>query len=299
MRGAVLITGVSSGIGRACAVHLARRGFRVFGTVRREEDVESLRAEAVREGLGDRLSALRMDVGDSGSVRSAAAGLAQQLGSAGLRAVVNNAGIGVVGPIECVSDDDWRTQFQVNVIGAVAVTRECLPMLRAYGASERAVPRAGRIVMMSSVAGRVAQPILGPYSASKFALEAISDSLRIELRSQPVAVSVIEPGAVKSEIWRKGEEGARKIGGGGTLESLYGGDVEVMRAAAAKSEAGAIPALKVAEAVERCIVAPKPPTRIVLGRDARTATLAKRWLPTLMMDSVLIRAFGLSRQRRG
>lgn len=295
MADALLITGASTGIGRTCALHLARRGFRVFATVRREADAGALREEAASQGVGPNLEPLLMDVADGATIAAATERLRSILGSAGLRAVVNNAGIGVVGPLEFVSDEDWRKQFEVNVIGAVAVTRACLPMLRAYGDARPGQRRPARIVMMSSIGGRVAQPMLGPYSASKFALEAVSDVLRIELRTSPVGVSVIEPGAVKSEIWRKGDEGASQFLGKPEAERLYKLDIQVMRDAGAKSEAKAVAASRVAVAVERCITARRPPTRVLIGRDARTAAFLKRWLPDRLMDRALLRAFGLPR----
>jgi short-subunit dehydrogenase len=147
---------------------------------------------------------------------------------------------------------------------------------------------------MSSIAGLVGQPILAPYSSSKRALESLGDSLRVELASQGVKVSLVEPGAIRSEIWRKGQEAAIEVPRDTPEYRLYGKTMDGVRAAAAKAEAGAIPAERVAKVVHRCLTARTPPTRVLVGRDAKSAALLKSILPTRLWDRIIASAFGVS-----
>ena len=177
----VVITGASTGIGAACALALDKLDFRVFAGVRKRADGEALQAQA-----SAKLTPVELDITNSNEIAAALKTIAGEVGDAGLTGLVNNAGIGVVGPLEIVSLDELRRQFEVNVIGLIAVTQALLPLLR---------KARGRVVNMSSIAGRAAMPYMGPYAASKHALEALSDALRIELQHTGVRVSVIEPGA--------------------------------------------------------------------------------------------------------
>ena len=197
-KGAVVITGASTGIGRVCAFHMDKLGFRVFAGIRNESDGRSL-----IEGSAGRITPLLIEVTDSVSALAAADRVAGAVGSAGLSGLVNNAGIVVAGPLEFLPLSELRKQFEVNVLGQIAVTQAFLPLLR---------QARGRIVNMSSIAGRVAFPYIGPYSASKYALEAISDALRIELLPWGISVSVIEPGDVATPIWKKSTSGGARNG---------------------------------------------------------------------------------------
>src|SRR2546429_6668900 len=185
-RGAVLISGASTGIGRACAEHLDGLGFAIFAGVRNQSDADSLRGA----GSG-RTQPVMLDVTEPESIASALR-IVDEAATAGLSGLVNNAGISVGGPLEFVEIDEWRRGLEVNFIGQVAVTQAALPALR---------KARGRIVNMTSIGGRLASPFLGPYNASKYALEAVTDSLRLELRQFGVAVAAIEPGAVATPIW--------------------------------------------------------------------------------------------------
>jgi NAD(P)-dependent dehydrogenase (short-subunit alcohol dehydrogenase family) len=290
-RGHILITGASTGIGRTCAAHLASQGFSVFAAVRKPADVESLRAEAGASGLTSRLQPIILDVTDPTTISAAAATLEPIVGNDGLAGLVNNAGIGVVGPIEFIPIDDWRKQFEVNVFGQIAVTQAMLPLLR------KRVLRTGhgsaRIVMMSSIAGLVGQPILSPYSASKHALEAIADALRLELAKHGIRTCLVEPGAIKSEIWRKGEQSASAIERSSEAYRLYGRIIDAVANRASEAGRRAIPALTVARVVERCLSSSKAPERVLVGGDARKAAWAKWLLPTSLFDVVLARALGV------
>lgn len=191
----VVVTGVSTGIGHACAAELVRRGWRVFGSVRRATDAERLQAD-----WGDGFRPLLFDVTDPVAVRAAAAEVEAGLGGAGLDGLVNNAGICDPGPLSVQAPEAVRRHFEVNVLGVLHAVQAFLPLLRRARGSDRPP---GRIVNISSVSGRIAYPFLGAYAASKHALEALSDSLRRELRVYGVDVVVIEPASIDTPIWDK------------------------------------------------------------------------------------------------
>jgi NAD(P)-dependent dehydrogenase (short-subunit alcohol dehydrogenase family) len=272
----VVVTGASSGIGEACARVLAARGLRVLAGVRKDEDAERA------GGLHERIEPVKLDVTDESSITAAV----QQLGVAPLDGLVNNAGISVSGPLEFVPLDEWRRQLEVNVIGQVAVTQAFLPALR------RAK---GRIVNISSVGGRVAVPLLSPYNASKFAIEGLSDSLRRELRPLGVQVALVEPGAIATEIWRKGTATAADLLADAPPEAVevYGPTIAAIRAQAGEATDRAIPPEEVAKAVEHALTAPKPKTRYVVGSDAKQRILASALLPDRTFDALMARALKL------
>ena len=194
----IVITGVSTGIGHAAAQVLVRRGFRVFGSVRKGSDGEALQQE-----LGERFVPLHFDVTDEPAIIAAAAQVRQQLGGQTLAGLVNNAGIAVSGPLLEVSTADYRQQLEVNLVGPFLVTKAFAPLL---GADDSLAGKPGRIVNISSVSGIRAMPFLGPYSASKFGLEGYSEALRRELMLFGIDVVVIGPGPVKTAIWDKADE---------------------------------------------------------------------------------------------
>lgn len=292
-RGHVLITGASTGIGRACASYLAARGFAVMAGVRREADAAGIRDEAKASGPGEQLQPLLIDVTDAASIAAAREAVERAVGDDGLMGLVNNAGIGIGGPVEFVPLDDWRRQFEVNLFGQIAVTQAMLPLLR------RRVERAGygsaRIVMMSSIAGLVGQPILSPYAASKHALEAVADALRIELAEQGIRTSSVEPGPIQSEIWRKANEIIATVDRSSEKYRMYAKVIDGVVRSASAAERGALPAVAVARVVERCLVARKPPARVLVGRDAKLGALAEWLLPASMFDALILRALGIRR----
>ncbi|HRI88446.1 MAG TPA: SDR family NAD(P)-dependent oxidoreductase, partial [Candidatus Hydrogenedentes bacterium] len=187
--GAVVVTGASTGIGAACALYLDRIGFRVFAGVRKESDGEALRSKA-----SSRLSTLLLDVTDGESIAAARDTVAEVVGDDGLAGLVNNAGISVNAPLEFIPLDKLRLQLEVNVVGQIAVTQAFLEMLRVAK---------GRVVNIGSTSGRLSIPMGGPYCASKFAMEALSDSLRMELLPWGIEVSLVQPGAIDTPIWEK------------------------------------------------------------------------------------------------
>jgi len=274
-RGTVVVTGASTGIGEATALHLKQLGFDVVAGVRKDEDAERLRSLGARP--------LKLDVTDADSIASARAEVEEASGGR-LAALVNNAGIAVAAPLEYIPIEQLRNQLEVNLIGQVAVTQALLPLLRAAR---------GRVVNVSSIGGRIAMPLAGPYAASKFALEAVSDSLRRELRHLGVEVVVVEPGGIKTPIWRKGNAAAAEMlrDAPPEAEQLYGRLIEAIRAETVKiSQDRGLPPSAVAEVIGSALTATKPKTRYLVGRDARLrAAIAKR-VPDRAMDALIGRA---------
>lgn len=270
----MVVTGASSGIGEACVVSLDRLGFQVFAGVRRESD-----GEALRQRTSGRLVALILDVTDAGSILTAAETVAGAVGSRGLSGLVNNAGVVVGGPLEFIPVELLRRQLEVNVVGQVAVTQAFLPLLRLGR---------GRIVNMGSISGVVAPPFLGPYSASKFALEALTDSLRLELRPWGIRVAIIEAGAIATPIWAKSLAGfdamSRRLPP--QAQVLYGPIFAALREGAASSRG--LPPEAVAHRVAHALTAKHPKTRYVVGRDAR-ARKRLRFLPDRLRDWLVAR----------
>jgi NAD(P)-dependent dehydrogenase (short-subunit alcohol dehydrogenase family) len=261
-----LVTGASSGIGRACATHLSGLGFHVLAGVRDEADAPP------------GLEAVRLDVTSEADVAAAAERVGAELG-----ALVNNAGIAIMGPVEGVPVEDWRRQLEVNLIGQIAVTRALVPAL---------IRGHGRIVNMTSIGGRVAMPLFGPYSASKFALEAVTDALRRELRPHGVKVSAVEPGAIATPIWDKGlaDASERLAGMPPDVPRRYEGLIAMVRGAAENMGRDGLAPEEVAEAVGRAVTARRPRTRYVVGRDARVQAALARLLPDRAFDALIRRA---------
>jgi len=269
--GTVLVTGASSGIGEAAALHLRELGFDAVAAVRKDEDAERLAGRGLRT--------VKLDVTDIDSIAAAR----DQLGDGPLAGLVNNAGIAVAAPLEFLPLDQLRHQLEVNLIGQLAVTQRFLPALRAGR---------GRIVNVSSIGGRVALPLVGAYHASKFALEAISDTLRRELLSQGVDVIVIEPGGVKTPIWRKGDELAAELTADLPPEGrrLYGNLIAAIRKQTTKiaTETGIEPRV-VAEAIGHALTARRPRARYLVGRDAKVRAPVAAVLPDRLMDRIVAR----------
>jgi NAD(P)-dependent dehydrogenase (short-subunit alcohol dehydrogenase family) len=280
----VLVTGASTGIGEACARRLDAMGWRVFAGVRREAD-----AEALRRGASPRLTPVRLDVTEEAQVRAAAEAVAAAAGGdAGLDGLVNNAGIVIAGPLECLPLSEVRAQLEVNVVGAVAVTQACLPLLRRAR---------GRIVNIGSISGRSAAPFIGAYSASKFALEALTDSLRVELAPWGIEVAIVEPGAIATPIWVKSQALAERnlstVDPG--ARALYEEAMAAMRRVVEEAARRAAPADRVADAVAHALTARRPRTRYLVGADARLQAALARLLPDRLRDRLTARFMGLPR----
>lgn len=281
IRPAVVVTGASTGIGEACALHLERRGFEVFAGVRKPADADALRSRST-----GRLTPIMIDVTDEGTIRTAAEEVRTALGSRGLHGLVNNAGISVAGPLEVLPISELRRQFEVNVIGQVAVTQAFLPEIR---------KARGRIVFMGSVAGRFSAPFLGPYSASKHAIEALTDAWRGELRPWGIEVAVVEPGSIATPIWEKGQAEADRLMEqlGAAAQELYGEAIARVREYARQTAARGIPPERVAEAVAHFLTSKRPKTRYMVGLDARLQTLLATVAPDRMVDALVSRQLKL------
>lgn len=276
----VLVTGSSTGIGRATALRLDGAGWRVFAGVRREEDAESLRAAA-----SDRLTPVMLDVTDSEAISSVAKRLAEELGAAGLDGLVNNAGVAIPSPLETIPIDDFRRQIEVNLTGQVAVTQALLPLIR----SAR-----GRIVFISSIGGRIAFPLTGAYHAAKFGIEAAGDVFRQELRPWKIAVSIVEPGSIDTPIWDRGERTADEIGERTPhREELYAKPIAAYRKVARNLAERGIPPAKVAEAIEHALSARRPRSRYLVGLDAKFQARVRIFIPTWIFDRMVARIMGL------
>ncbi len=272
---AVVITGASTGIGATCALHLDRLGFRVFAGVRKPEDGLSL-----QKNSSDRLVPIALDVTDDSAIRKAHLLVSELTRTDGLYGLINNAGIAVVGPLEVVPIADLRRQLDVNVIGQVAVTQIFLPLLR---------QGRGRIINMGSIAGLSTMPLMGPYSASKYALEAITDALRLEVQQWGIHVSIIEPGAIATPIWNKSTVDAaeREAAIGDDLRTLYKPIVVAVRKIVEEASKRAVSSETVAMAVEAALTAPIPKTRYLVGNDAKLRALMARLLPDRTSDKLL------------
>lgn len=277
---AVVITGVSSGIGRTTAQMLLGRGFRVFGSVRKQADADRLAAD-----LGPGFTPLVFDVTDEAGIHAAAKAVREALGGDCLAGLVNNAGIAVVGPVEELPLAEYRRQFEINVFGPIAVTQAFAPLLGTDPA--RTGPR-GRIVMMSSVAGRNGNPFMSAYCSSKHALEGLSESLRREMMAHGIEVVIVAPGAVKTPIWDKAD---------GTDISAFAASpfFPAMQAAKAVMEhmgATGLPPEKIGEAVYAALTLPKPKVRYEITPDP-LRHFAMKVLPKRMIDGVIASRLGL------
>jgi len=269
---AILVTGASSGIGRAAALALAQKGYRVYAGVRRIED-----GRALARAAGGTLTPLYLDVTAPAMVAEAAGFLDVELGAAGLFGLVNNAGVVVAAPLEFVPLEDVREQFEVNVTGALGVTQALIPLLRRAG---------GRIVNIGSVSGSISTPFTGPYNASKFALRAMSDALRVELAPWGICVSIIEPGTVHTPLWQ------RSLGRIQRLEqrlparatALYGPVFTKMRQFI--EGARGVPPETVAAVIVAALRSKRPRPYYPVGSDARLRLALER-LPTRLRDFLI------------
>lgn len=278
MTRAILITGASTGIGEACALHLDRAGHTVYAGVRKEAD-----ADRLAERASVRLRPLMLDVTDGAQIEAAAKSIEDEAG--GLAGLVNNAGIARGGPLEYLPLDEWREQFEVNVMGQIAVTKAMLPLLR---------KGRGRITFIGSIGGRVATSLMGPYNASKFAIEAVGEALRHELRPWGLHVSVVEPGAIKTAIWDKGRQTADRLDEELSAEARerYADHIQAIRDGIEMQDRQGIGPEAVAKAVDHALFSRRPKTRYTVGKDAKAQTVMVRTLPDKLREAVVRRVAG-------
>ena len=277
----IVITGASTGIGAACALILDKLGYFVFAGVRKNEAAEKLQEQA-----SPKLKPIFLDVTDSASIQSAVETVTNVVGDRGILGLVNNAGVAVPSPLELLPIAEFQQQMNINVTGQLAVTQGFLGLLR---------QGQGRIVNMGSISGRSAAPFMGAYNASKFALEALTDVMRMELKPWGISVSIIEPGAIATPIWQKSfmqVDTARK-NLPQSAETLYGEAMNAVRQQVETIASGGISADIVAQAVVQALTAKQPKTRYVVGKDAKIAVLLKYLLPDQVYDRVMLSSMGL------
>ncbi|MGN6275313.1 MAG: SDR family oxidoreductase [Solirubrobacterales bacterium] len=275
----VLVTGASTGIGRAAALRLDASGWKVFAGVRKEADAEALRADG-----SERLTPLFLDVTEPGQI-AAAAKRVERESEGGLDGLVNNAGVAIPGPLETVPLEDFRRQLEVNLVAYVAVTQALLHSIRTAE---------GRVVFVSSIGGRIAFPFGGPYHASKFGTEAIGDVFRQELRPWGLRVAIVEPGSIDTPIWERGQRKATEIEAKAPkTDLLYGAAIEKFRKVIQDTAARGIPPEKVAKAIAHALESSRPRSRYLIGLDAKVQARLKPLIPTPVFDRIVARALGL------
>ena len=272
---AVLVTGASTGIGQAIVERLAQGGTQVYAAVR---DLSTVDEHPL-------VTPVRLDITSAAEAKAAADSVRDALGDTRLRGVVNNAGVGVGGPLEFIDLDEVRRQFEVNVVGQIAVTQAFLPLLRDHGPSDP------RIVFTSSIGGRIASPFIGPYAASKHALNGIAESLRRELLPWGFRVSVLAPATVSTPIWDKAASQVKDVVDALPPRGveLYGKAIESMQSIVAGSNDAGIPPSKVADAAHHALFSRRPKAEYLVGREAKTMATASTLIPSRTFDKLVLR----------
>jgi NAD(P)-dependent dehydrogenase (short-subunit alcohol dehydrogenase family) len=276
-----LITGASTGIGQATALRLVRSGWNVLAGVRKPAAGEALLADAGTDG---RLTPIQLDITDAAQIAAAAELVARGTSAGGLDALVNNAGVAIGGPLEMLPLAELREQMEVNFFGQVAVTQALIPALR---------KARGRIALLSSIGGLITTPYMSPYHASKYALEAVGNALRVELARSHIRVALIEPGSVATPIWDKGNAQLDGIGIPDELREFYGHVPKAMEKTLKDTAKRGVPPERVARTIERALTARRMRARYLIGLDAHAMVWASRLLPDLVFDRVLRRAIGV------
>jgi NAD(P)-dependent dehydrogenase (short-subunit alcohol dehydrogenase family) len=271
----VLVTGASRGIGKGIVEHLAARGWDVIAGVRSQQD-----ADAVTKLDPQRVSSVILDVTSVDDISALEESLPERLD-----AIVNNAGIAVGGPMETLSPDEWRKQLEINVIGALAVTQAALPRLR---------KSRGRIVFISSVNGRLSMPLVGAYAASKFALEAAADALRMELTPWKIRVVVVEPAQTDTDMWRTADDMVAELEAGLSAEhrGLYAKHIAGFKKMIPMSQRMAVPTAKVSAVVEEALTARRPRARYIVGLGPKAQVALMSVMPTRLRDIALRKVSG-------
>lgn len=280
-----VITGVSTGIGHASAKVLLGRDFRVFGSVRNQEDASRLQRE-----FGEMFVPLLFDVTDESAVQAEAARVSQLLGTETLDGLVNNAGIEVAGPLAHLTTDQFRYQLEVNLIGSFIVTKAFLPLV---GTDPARKGNPGRIVNISSTSGRIAGPFTGAYAASKFAMEGFSDALRRELVLFGIDVIIIQPGAVVTPIWQKSDTGLTER----FRETQFTDALARFEQYAAKEGANGFPAAVIGNTVWHVLTTSKPKARYAVVPNRLTNWIIPQLIPTRILDKLIAQFMGIKPKR--
>jgi NAD(P)-dependent dehydrogenase (short-subunit alcohol dehydrogenase family) len=273
--GAVVVTGASTGIGRATALFLDRQGYRVFAGVRKQADAKSL-----SDAGSDRLTPVTIDVTKQRSITAAKQKVQSAVGEDGLVGLVNNAGVGGGGPIETMPIEDLRDVLEVNLIGQVAVTQAFLPLIRTAK---------GTIVFIASIGGRVASPFLSPYNTSKFGVEALGESLRHELKPWDIDVAIVEPGSIDTEIWAKGADTMRDRVSKMPPKArrLYGRQMARFGEVLTETASRGISPEKVAKVIHKAIASDNPRHRYLVGTDAKIGARLKGTVPDRIFSRLI------------
>jgi NAD(P)-dependent dehydrogenase (short-subunit alcohol dehydrogenase family) len=280
----ILITGATAGIGRTTALHLARAGHHVLASGRGEAALETLAADAKKEGL--RLDTIRLDVTRAESIAAAVAEADRLTGGKGVDVLVNNAGYGIAAPIAEISDGDLRAQFETNVFGLVAVTRAFVPAMRARGR--------GRVINISSIGGRMTVPFLGAYNATKHAVESLSDAMRFELHAFGIDTVLIEPGAIRTDF---AQRTMREAAAYHNEASVYAPALVAYRKLAARADELAPGPEKIARVVERAVNARRPRARYVAPFTGLLTLWMARLMPQRLLDWTFRKVLGLTRNK--
>ncbi len=278
----IVITGVSTGIGYDVARYLIKRGFYIFGSVRKQSDADRTKAD-----FGDNFTPLIFNVTDLEGVKNAVEQVKSIVGNKGLKALVNNAGITVCGPLMHLSNEEFRHQLDVNVVGVFSVTQAFLPLL---GAEKKTARLPARIINISSISGRIAYPFMGAYAASKHALEAMSDSLRRELKLYGIDVILIEPGNTVTPILDKTKQQLSRF-----QKTDYASILEDAAPIIEGSLKSAMPVEVVSQTIHKAITRGTPKVRYQLPNNWMTGWYLPRFLPSRIVDYLVARAFGIIR----
>lgn len=288
----ILITGTSTGIGRATSFTLAERGFHVLAAVRKQEDVESLLAEAKTRQVEGRIEPIILDVTDSNQIAAAVETIRTKIDAGGrLHAIINNAGAQWPGPIETLPMRDWRRQFDVLFFGPIALTQQLLPELRTSQ---------GRVINVTSIGGIMPGPMIAAYQAAKAALEAVSDSMRIEFSPFGVQVSAIAPGSISTPMLTRSSDQLNGIAHDlpDALQPIYADALRAYARTTLTADRFSISPEKASLTIIKAVTAPRPRTRYLIGGSAKVGAFLKRNLPDRWMDAVTFQMMGLPRRTK-
>ena len=285
----ILVTGTSTGIGRAATFTLAENGFRVLAAVRKQADIDSLLAEAGARLVAGSVEPIVLDVTDAGQIAAAVEIVSAKIVAGGrLHAIVNNAGAQQAGPIENMPMTEWRSQFDVLFFGPVALTQQLLPQLRASG---------GRVINVTSIGGIMPGPMIAAYQAAKAALEAVSDSMRMEFAPFGVHVIAIAPGGISTPMLGGSSDQLNGVAEAlpKNLQPLYADALRAFAKTVAAAERNSTSPEKASLTILRAVTAPSPRTRYLIGTDAKLGAFLKRNLPDRWMDALTFCLVGLPR----
>ena len=286
----ILLTGTSTGLGRAATFTLAENGYCVLAAVRKQEDIESLLAEAGTRQVAGSVEPILLDVTDAGQIAAAVEIVGAKIAAGGrFHAIVNNAGAQWAGPIETMPLTVWRSQFDVLFFGPISLTQQLLPQLRASG---------GRVINVTSIGGIMPGPMIAAYQAAKAAFEAVSDSMRIEFSPFGVHVCAIAPGSISTPMLHRSSDELNRIADilPKNLQPFYADALRAFAKTTVAAERFSTSPAKASLTILRAVTEPRPRTRYLIGTDAKLSAFLKRHLPDRWMDAITFRVMGLPRR---